>query len=164
MLLQFVSLTLNDMQNWLGQHQSALWFIFPIYFLALWLLVSTVISFIGGWTTLAKRFRLSKPFVGQRWTGQSGQMRWIAGYGNCLTVGCCPDGLYLATMPLFRFRHPPLLVPWNDVSIAQQRILFFRFVRLSLGHELGIPLYLRWKLADKLRCAAGNRWPIEAVA
>jgi len=152
------------MQNWLDQHQLALWFIFPVYLLALWLLVSAVISFIGGWTTLAKRFRLRKPFVGQRWTGQSGQMRWIAGYGNCLTLGCSPDGLYLATMPLFRFRHPPLLVPWNEVSIAQRRILFFRFVRFSLGHELDIPLYLRWKLADKLRRAAGNRWPTEAVA
>jgi len=52
------------MQNWLDQHHSALWFIFPAYFLALWLLVSATISFIGGWTTLAKRFRLSKPLWG----------------------------------------------------------------------------------------------------
>jgi hypothetical protein len=98
------------MQHWLDQHQSAIWFIFPAYFVAGWLLVSTVISFIGGWTKLAGAFRLGKPFIGQQWTGQSGQMRWIAGYGNCLTVGCNPEGLYLATMPLFRFRHPPLLI------------------------------------------------------
>ncbi len=152
------------MQNWLDQHHSALWFVFPAYFLAIWLLVSAVISFIGGWTTLAKRFRLSGAFVGQRWTGQSGQMRWIAGYSRCLTVGVSNEGLYLATMPLFRFRHPPLLVPWNEIAIAQRRILFFRFVRFSLGHELGIPLHLKWKLAEKLRRAAGDRWPIEAVA
>jgi hypothetical protein len=63
------------MQNWLDQHHSVLWFVFPAYFLAIWLIVSAVISFIGGWTTLAKRFRLSRAFVGQQWTGQSGQMR-----------------------------------------------------------------------------------------
>lgn len=151
------------MQNWLDQHHSALWFIFPAYFLTLWLLVSTVISFIGGWTTLAKRFRLNKPFDGQRWKGQSGQMRWLAGYGNCLTVGSSPEGLYLATMPLFRFRHPPLLVPWNQVSVSRRRILFFGFVRFGLGHEIDIPLYLRWKLAEKVRYAAGDRWPFEVV-
>jgi hypothetical protein len=151
------------MQNWLDQHHSALWFIAPAYFLAIWLLVSAVIAFIGGWATLAKRFRLNTPFVGQRWTRQSGQMRWIAGYGNCLTVGCSSEGLYLAMMPLFRFRHPPLLVPWNEVSVARRRILFFRLVRFSLGPELGIPLYLRWKLAEKIKQTAGDRWPIEAV-
>jgi len=151
------------MQNWLDQHHAALWFIFPAYFFALLLLVCAVISFIGGWTTLAKRFRLRKPFVGQRWTGQSGQMRWIAGYGNCLTLGASPEGLYLATMLLFRFRHPPLLVPWNEISLAQRRLLFFRFVRFSLGHELRIPLFVRWKVADELRGAAGDQWPIETV-
>jgi hypothetical protein len=152
------------MQNWLDQHHSALWFILPAYFVTLWLLVSALISFIGGWTKLAGTFRLDKPFVGQLWAGQSGQMRWIAGYGNCLTVGCNPEGLYLATMPLFRFMHPPLLIPWSEVCVSQRKILFFRFVRLSLGHELDIPLYLRPKLATKLRQTAGDRWPIEAVA
>lgn len=151
------------MQNWLDQHHYALWLILPAYFVVLWLLVSAVISFIGGWMTLAKRFRLRKPFLGPRWSGQSGQMRWIAGYGNCLTVGCDCEGLYLATMPLFRFGHPPLLVPWSEVTVTQRRILFFRYVRFSLGHQLSIPLYLRWKLAEKLRLNAADRWPIEAI-
>jgi hypothetical protein len=133
-------------------------------FLALWLLVSTIISYIGDWTTLAKRFRLQQPFAGTRWTGQSGQMRWIAGYGNCLTVGGCPEGLYLATMPLFMFRHPPLLIPWAEITVMQRRILVFRFVRFGLGRELDIPLYLRAKLAEKVRLSVGGRWPIEQVA
>jgi hypothetical protein len=152
------------MQNWLDQHHTALWFILPAYFVTLWLVVSAFISFIGGWTTLAKRFGLRQPFTGTQWSGQSGQMRWIAGYGNCLTVGCSPEGLYLATMPLFRFRHPRLLIPWAEVAIKRQRILFFQFVRFGLGRELDIPLYLRARLADKLKRAAGDRWPIEPVA
>jgi hypothetical protein len=152
------------MQNWLDQHETAMWFIFPAYFLSLWLLVSAIISYIGGWTTLAKRFRVKPPFTGTKWTGQSGQMRWIAGYGNCLTVGVSSEGLYFATMPLFRFRHPPLLIPWTEIAVTRRRILFFQFVRFGLGRELDIPLYLRLKLADKLRRTAGDWWPIEQVA
>jgi hypothetical protein len=151
------------MQNWLDQHHTALWLIFPAYFLTLWLLVSAIISYIGGWMTLAKQFRLKQPFAGTRWTGQSDQMRWIAGYGNCLTVGGCLEGLYLATMPLFRFRHPPLLIPWAEITLMRRRILFFRFVRFGLGRELDVPLYLRAKLAEKVRLAVGDRWPIEPV-
>ena len=77
----------------------------------------------------------------------------IAGYGNCLTLGCNPQGLYLAIMPLFRFRHPPLLIPWDEIKISRTRILFFRYVRFELGRELDIPLYLRPRLADRLQRA-----------
>ena len=152
------------MQSWLDHHHSALWLIFPAYFVTIWLLVSATIGYTGGWTTLVKRFRLQEPFTGQQWTRQSGQMRWIAGYGNCLTVGASPEGLYLATHPLFSFRHPPLLVPWSEVAVTRQRILFLKFLRFSLGRELDIPLYVRAKLAEKLRSAAGDHWPIEPLS
>lgn len=152
------------MQNWLDQHHWSLWIIIPFYALALWLLVSALISFIGGWTTLEKRFRLRVPFAGEQWPGQSGQMRWIAGYHNCLTIGCSHQGLYLATMSLFRFRHPPLLVPWDEITVSRRRIVFIRYVRFGLGRELDIPLYLRARLADKLRGSAADRWPLEPIA
>src|SRR5690348_17350056 len=100
------------MQNWIDQHHTALWFIFSLYFVTFWLAVCAIISFVGGWSALARRFRLRQPFVGSQWSGQSGHMRWIASYGNCLTLGCNPGGLHLSIMLLFRFRHPPLLIPW----------------------------------------------------
>ncbi len=152
------------MQNWLDQYHGALWIIFPCYLAGFWLLVAAFISYIGGWATLAKRFRLSTPFIGEKWRRQSGQMRWMAGYNQCLTVGCNHQGLYLAVMLLFRFRHPPLLIPWDEIRISRTRILFFRFVRFGLGRELDIPLYLSQRLADKLRNAAKEGWQIEPVA
>src|SRR3954466_7384369 len=110
------------MHSWIDHHQQAFWTIIsPLYFVALWLFVSATISVIGGWTALAKRFRFSKArFTGPSWNGQSGQMRWIAGYHNCLTLGCNAQGLYLAIMPLFRFRHPPLLIPWEEISVSRR--------------------------------------------
>jgi hypothetical protein len=163
-MAQRVAASKSDMQNWLDQHPGALFVIIPVYFVAIWLLVSVIISYVGGWTTLAKRFKLEEPFAGTRWTWQSAQMRWLTGYNHCLTVGVSPEGLYLATLALFRFRHPPLLIPWNEVIVAYRRILFFRYLRFGLGRELDIPFYVREKLADELRIAAGDRWPIEQVA
>jgi hypothetical protein len=150
------------MQHWIYQH-SVLKFIIPCCALALWLFGCAVISHISGWTTLAKRFRLRVPFVGERWTVQSGYMRSNCGYGNCLTVGSNHHGLYLAMMLLFRFKHPPLLIPWDEITVSRQKFVFFRFVRFGLGRELDIPLCLRAKLADKLRKAAGDHWPIEPI-
>lgn len=152
------------MQSWLDQHHNALWIIIPCYTVALWLLVTAVISYIGGWRTLAKRFRFGSCFLGEKWGFQSGHMRWIAGYGNCLTLGCNHEGLYLATMPLFRFGHPPLIVPWDEIRISRTRILFSQYVRFGLGREVDIPLYLRPRLAERLKRAAGNQWPIEPIA
>ena len=90
-------------------------------------------------------------------------MRWIAGYGNCLTVGASPDGFYLAISPLFRFRHPPLLIPWTEVEITRRKLLFFRYVRFGLGREVKIPLYLRERLAERIKHTARSSWPVEAL-
>ncbi len=152
------------MQHWLDQHHAALVFIFPVYFVALWFLVAAVISYLGGWTALAKRFRLNAPFVGECFKRQSGQMRWFTRYNNVLTVGCNTEGLYLAMMWLFGFRHPPLLIPWDEITVSQRQILFWRFVRLELGRGLDIQLLLREELAEKLKRIAGDRWPIERIA
>lgn len=152
------------MQNWINRHYEALWVIFPLYFVVIWLLVSAIISFVGGWTALAKRFRFTGEFEGARWKGQSGQMRLITSYHNCLTLGCSREGLYLAVMPLFRFRHPPLLIPWDEIAVSRRRLLFMPYVRFQLGRGLDIPLWVREKVGEKLRYAAGERWPIEQLA
>lgn len=151
------------MQNWLDQHQAVFWIIFPLYFVGLWLLVSAVISYIGGWTTLAKEYRNTAKVFGECWTRQSGQMRWLASYGSCLTLGADEAGFYLATMPLFRYRHPPLFIPWDRIAIARRRFLFFEFIEFRLGGELRIPLWIRAKLGEKLLAAAGEHSPIEVI-
>ncbi len=92
---------------------------------------------------------------------QSGQMRWLANYNNVLTIGVSPQGLYLASMFLFRFMHPPLLVPWSEIKVRRKKGWVFEYVIFTMGHELGIPLRIREKLGAKLRESAGNCWPVE---
>jgi hypothetical protein len=148
------------MQPWVDRH--------PILFvlsdlLFTYLTVSFVISWWSGWAVLARRFRLRSKFTGSRWRGQSGQMRWLCGYRGCLTVGADSEGLYLATFPFFPLFHPPLFIPWNEVSMAKKNLLFVSGVRFQLGKVLPIPLWIRERLAERLRGVAGSGHPVETL-
>jgi len=150
-----------NLQRMIDQHPAAFALVFAIYFLFLWLLVAAIISLVGGWFSLAKVYRTRATFNGAKWRMQSGRMRWLANYNNVLTMGASQQGLYLASMFLFRFMHPPLLVPWNEIKVRRNKGWVFEYVTLTMGHDPAIPLQLRWKLAAKLQEAAGNRWPVE---
>jgi hypothetical protein len=150
-----------NLQRLIDQHPFAFLAIFPIYFLWLWLLVGATISVIGGWFSLAKVYRTQVAFDGTKWRMQSGQMRWLANYNKVLTIGVSQQGLYLASMFLFRFMHPPLLVPWSEIKVRRKTGWVFEYVILTMGHDLAIPLRIRAKLAAKLRESAGTNWPVE---
>ena len=152
-----------NLQRLIDQHPSVFAWIFPIYFVCLWFLVTATISFVGGWLSLANPYRTRVPFNGAKWRMQSGQMRWLANYKNVLTLGVSPQGLYLASMFLFRFMHPPLLVPWSEISVRRKKGGVFEYVTFAMGHELATPLRIRGKLAVKLRELAGSYWPVEDV-
>jgi hypothetical protein len=42
----------------------------------------------------------------------------LVSYRGVLTLASDTDALYLAIMPLFRFLHPPLRVPWGQVRVS----------------------------------------------
>ncbi len=88
-------------------------------------------------------------------------MRWRVNYNNVLTIGVSPEGLYLASMFLFRFMHPPLLVPWSEIKVRRYQGWVFEYVIFTMGHELAIPLRIRGNLATKLQESAGSWWPVE---
>lgn len=149
------------MQPWVDRHPVA--FVLATFVLV-WLLVSIVISYTGGWLSLARNFRShASSFTGSKWRGESGMMRGLAHYRNCLVLGANPAGLYLAVLLPFRVAHPPLFIPWNEVTQSKTRIFFINMVRLQLGREHPIPLSIRESLAAKLKAAAGNAWPIETL-
>lgn len=150
------------MQPFLNHHFPE---IFPILFLAVWCFVGLLVARMSGWTILARRFRLESSFPGPTWSWQRAQMRYAAGYNGCLTVGADPSGLYLSTMFFFRIGHPPLLLPWHEVSLRRRgKMLFVRYVELSLGREEQIPFRINGTLADRIQAAAGTNWPVEGLS
>ena len=148
------------MQSWVDRHPILFVLSFVVF---VYLTTSLVVSWWSGWAVLARQFRLRSRFTGSRWRGQSGQMRWLRGYGNCLTVGANSEGLYLATLPFFPLFHAPLFIPWNEVSLVKKKLFFARGVRFQLGNEVSIPLWVRERLAERLRGVAGSGHPIETL-
>lgn len=148
-------------QRFVDQHPAVFVAILLFYFLSLWVLVGAIGSLIDGWFSLSRVYRTQAPFDGAKWSMQSGQMRWLTNYNKVLTIGVGPQGLYLATMFLFRFMHPPLLIPWSEIKVRRKKGWVFEYAILTLGHELAIPLRIRRKTAEMLRESAGTYWPVE---
>jgi hypothetical protein len=135
--------------------------LFPIFFISIWVVISVSISYVGGWHSLAQQFRNDGPVYGERYRWQAAGMRWTARYNGCLTISADIHGLHLATNILFRIAHPPLSIPWTQITLVRRRIFFFRVVEFRLGRQQNIPFTIFESLANKLKPAAGTSWPTE---
>jgi hypothetical protein len=147
--------------NWLFNHPL----FFVLQFIALWALVSYVIGQLSGWVSLSRRFRDSGAFYSYQWPFQSVRMRTLWGtYNNCANFGADEAGLYMAVFPLFRIGHAPLFIPWSEIQVVSgTRGLIFKKRKLLLGRQELIPLLVSVSLAEKLKEAAGQAWPVETI-
>ena len=136
-----------------------LWF--PVFFLALWFAISAIIAFVGGWHTLARRYRGEPTTVVDRVTFASGQLGVMrAHYNNCLTVSIGPSGIGLKVLFPFRFFHPPLLVPWEDIAACERWRTFGLFDRTRLRLVGGAPpVVLSGRAARLVGAACGVTQP-----
>jgi hypothetical protein len=147
------------MQDWINQYFP---YVFPFYFVGLWVFVTYWIALIGGWRLLANRFRMQGTFVGEKWHMQSARMRAQTHYGNVLTVGANHEGLFIVPFILFRAWQPALFVPWTEITVSNTtQLFFFKSVVLSLGRSEQIPFRIRPTLAAKVEAAAGQGWPLK---
>jgi hypothetical protein len=108
------------------------------------LAVSSLISLIGGWIFLARKYP-ERPFkADQTFSLNSAYFgRIIGGYRTCISVRMNSFGLRLAIFPLFRFMHPPIVIPWSAVrNCAQSRLFgFCPALRLDVA-QWPRPIYL----------------------
>ena len=132
-----------SIQEFINSHPSLSSVIFAAYFVGLWCLVSAIISFTGGWFQLSRKFKLVGPFDGVSEGLRSGQMRWRTHYGNSLRLGANGDGLFIAVLFLFRFMHPPLLIPGARS----------KYVGRNAGY-LANTSHSRWGAIYKFRCVS----------
>lgn len=99
----------------------------PAAFAALWLGVGAALAYLGGWASLARRFRAAQPASGERFRAVSGFLgaRLLrANYRRCLTVAVGDGGIHLAVPVLLRFQSPPLFIPWAEVESVEEKHVF----------------------------------------
>ena len=130
---------------------------FIAFFGALWVAILTIISRIGGWWRLSRSYRHAGPLSGNRWLFQSMSMRYSANYNGCLTVTANELGLGFSMWMIFRVAHPPLFVPWQDISIESVRDFLGRErVELRFAREPEVFMRITPRLAQKIAAATPN--------
>ena len=122
-----------------------------LFFVLIWMGVCKLISAVAGWKILSRDYRANSAFDGQKmWLKSIGMRRWT-NYNNCIAVGANKFGLYLSVFPLFRVGHPPLFIPWTDISTeAIPRRLLPDAVKFSFAKQPEVPIILFKKLAAKI--------------
>jgi len=92
---------------------------FPFLILVSLLLISAILSTRSGWRRIAARFPHKnitdyRKYHFVRMSLGSGPLP--VGYGGCVIVRLSPHGLGLSVIFLIRFLHPPIFIPWSEVS------------------------------------------------
>jgi len=109
---------------------------FLLAFVGLWLVIGAVLSAVSGWSQLAATYPGGARPVGRRLKRQVVGMG-VVGENGVTTMVLAPDGLYLYSHPLFRFRRPPVLVPWKLVAVGEERgLLWWRYMPVTLASEV----------------------------
>ena len=116
---------------------------------AVWCLVLGLASVVGGWRRLAGRYRDTELFAGDVTRFASAQVGW-ASYSGALTVGASETGLFLATLSIFRPFHPPLFIPWTEVSAEPITSRFGTAARLAFASVPGVRVTLSGRAAARL--------------
>lgn len=121
--------------------------IFPLF----WCGVVLLISYVGDWSSLKKKYAAPK---GQQPFGEvhGGVFGWVglSRYKFTLTVHLTPEGFFLENSPFFRVGHPRLFIPWSEVKERQRRqVLVWDMMVLTIGDPKVGKIALPAKLFEK---------------
>ena len=101
---------------------------------------------MGGWRKLSSKYLRTKSPSGRRFGWQSLSIG-LTNYGNCLTVYSSDEGLDLSVLLPFRLGHPPLFIPWDDLSEPKvTKIMWVEVVAI----EVGLPRLCTLKMSKKV--------------
>jgi hypothetical protein len=132
---------------------------FAVYFLLMWLAVTTFLSVMSGWFRLMGKF----PDPGEAPLLQikrtSGTMGPGVSLRSILTLSVCPSGLQVRMMRLFGPFCRDFFVPWKSIAITRETSLFSPVVKLHFGNPVLGALSIPTGVADRLADAAPGRWP-----
>jgi hypothetical protein len=128
--------------------------LFLAFFAVLWSFISIVISVVGGWYALIRRFRAqSEPYGKTRTAGPffyTVYMRWWGHYSSVIRLTAADDALYLSALFPFRIGHPPLSIPWKEIEFGKESFFWRSYVVLTLGTEEHIPMRISQRMARNL--------------
>jgi hypothetical protein len=115
---------------------------------------------MGGWRKLAKTYRASNPFFGRKFYFQSASMKRMTNYNRVLIIGANREGLFLSVLFIFRLGHPPLFIPWAEISFKEKEEKFFDRCEITLARCPDIPIMISKGLMEKITRSREENAPI----
>jgi hypothetical protein len=137
-----------------SNHAPADLLLFLVALFAAVLSIAGLLScYLSGWYALSRRFRAhSEPYGQTRSAGPffyGVKMRWT-NYANVIRIVAAEDAIYISIMFLLRLSHPPLRIPWQEIKLGRTKILWRRYIVLTLGDEERIPMRISERMARNL--------------
>ncbi|HJZ54431.1 MAG TPA: hypothetical protein VKE74_05710 [Gemmataceae bacterium] len=129
----------------------------PLLFVPFWCFVIWMIGTLGGWGALARHYHHRGGFTGTRRRFCSARLGW-SNYGGILTIGTNGEGLYFAVFFLFRPGHPPLFIPWTDVSAEPVKGWVFRYLEFRFAQAPGVVMRVTERLGRLIAADANRSW------
>lgn len=125
---------------------------------------------LGGWRRLAKTYCARDQANGTQALTHVWRFQHIAtsgrvttNYGGCTRIGVDSEGLGLSLIWPLSLSHPPLFIPWADITVKPETVLgVFHRVRLTFAEQPGVAIYFGKPLAKKVQAAIVENWFAES--
>jgi hypothetical protein len=132
-----------------------------VLFTLLWLFISALLSFSGGWYFIAGNYPVKEDYKGDRLYFQT-IIIGLVPYKNCVMIGANKSGLLLNIFPIFSFAHSPISIPWSDISLHNIATFpLFPDVELKLRKVPWASIKIYQSQKDWMKQKAGDSWPSE---
>jgi hypothetical protein len=129
--------------------------------LAGWIAFSYLLSYLSGWRGLAAVYQARQPFLGKCLRPWAASMRWGVNYNGLLAIGVDSLGIHLSVFFLFRAGHPPLFIPFGEISTTLERAWWFETVKMRFENYPSTYLLVPLSVAEKLSEASGLQFQVE---
>ncbi len=124
--------------------------LFPFYFVGLWVTVVFLLARMGGWKKLSEEYAWRGEPIPKSWKKwQYARIGWV-NYNGCLEFGATERGVVIRTFFLFKISHPPLFVPWEDITLTERKALFGKMFDMKFRRS-PVKMYVWEKLAEFLK-------------
>ena len=98
------------------------WIGFAFIFIPIWITTSYLVAWRSGWKKLAEHYRATNTPSGKTFYFESCVVNKSA-YKKGMTIIVSEQGLFMKVLPIFRFGHAPLFIPWANINTIEKKPL-----------------------------------------
>ncbi len=132
---------------------------FPIFFVLMWLMVTTLLGLLSGWYFLMHKYPNREEEELLKLKYQSGLMGLGVGMRGVLNISVCPSGLRIGIIKIFGIFCRDFFVPWEEIKVNRKDWYFWQTVNLRFGNSALGKLSISAHIADRLARSALGHWP-----